>query len=183
MNEANIAEVDRKAAAKISALIRRRCYAPRGGANAPSPLPPGHATKVRLDEPKITLSFPAGWEERQVGEIDSLRGIVRMFSNTDHGSLVRLVAVPLQKGGHERAAEEWIRKTGATPVEKKKVRVGDIEYLRILARDRDRNISETCCVERDGYALLINGTTLRHQYMKFNIHFERIIESLGVDGM
>ncbi len=183
MNEANIAEVDRKAAAKLSAVIRRRSYSPQSGAGSSSPARQDRATKVRLLEPELNLAFPAGWEEREVGEIDSLRGVKRIFSNPDGGSLVRLVSIPLQKGGHERAAEEWIRKTGATLVEKKRGRAGDIDYLRILARDRDRNISETCCVERDGYALLINGMARRDQYMKFSIHFARIIESLGMDQM
>lgn len=183
MNEANIAEVDRKAAAKISAVIRRRSYSPQSGARSSSPAPQDRATKVRLEEPEITLAIPEGWEEREVGGIDSLRGVTRMYRNPDSGSLVRIVSIPLQKGGHERAAEEWIRKTGATLVEKKRGRAGDIDYLRILARDRDRNISETCCVERDGYALLINGTARRNQYMKFSVHFNRIIESLGTDQM
>ncbi len=183
MNEANIAEVDRKAATKISAVIRRRSYSPQNGASSSSPAPQDRATKVRLEEPDITLAIPEGWEESEVGGIDSLRGVTRIYRNPDIGSLVRLVSIPLQKGGHERAAEEWIRKTGATLVEKKRGRAGGIEYLRILARDRDRNISETCCVERDGYALLINGTARRNQYMKFSVHFARIIESLGRDQM
>lgn len=183
MNEANITEIDRKAAAKISAMIRRRSYAPRSGANASAQARNVRTMTVRLDEPAVTMAFPAGWEEREVGGIDSMRGVVKIFSNPDSDSLVRLVALPLVQGGHESAAEDWIRKTGATPVEKKRGRAGGVDYLRILARDKGRNISETCCVEREGYALLINGTTRRDQYMKFRIHFARIIESLGAGTM
>lgn len=183
MNESNVAEIDTKAAKKLSLILNRRELASGGSIRPRAARQENSGLLITIKEPELSLAFPRDWEEESVGEAETYLGIVKSFHSGDGASSVRLVRLPLDKDDMKNTAEGWIQKSGCTLVEKRWERTGDCSYLWILAKDKNRNIHETCSVSKDGYALLITGQTSRDQYVKFKAQFKKIIESVRMETL
>ncbi len=183
MNESNYQEIDKKAAKKLSLILNRRDLISGknitgDGKNQAQPM-----TMISLKEPELSLTLPRGWEEDTVGEAETYLGVVKSFHSSDGNSSVRLVKLALEKGDMKDTAEEWIEKSGCSLVEKRWQKTGEADCLWILARDKHKNIFETCSVSKDGYAVLISGKTSRGHYAAFKIQFKKIINSLQMETM
>jgi hypothetical protein len=126
----------------------------------------------------LSITLPRGWEEDIVGQMDSYRGIVKSFHNRDGNTSIKLVTLPLDGGDIKKTAEGWIQKAGYSLVEKRWEKANELPCLWIVAKDKDRNISETCTISNNGYALLFMGKASRDRYTKFKIQFRKIINSL-----
>ncbi len=181
MNESNFREVDKNAARKLSLILNRRelfsVNSKAGdGKSQPQPLP-----VISLTEPELSLTLPRGWEEDTIGEADAYLGIVKSFHSGDGNSSVRLIKLALDSGAMKDTAEGWIEKSGCSLVEKRWEKAGDVDCLWILARDKNKNILETCSISRNGYAVLISGKTSRNSYAAFRVQFRKIINSLQME--
>ncbi len=183
MTEENYTEIDAKAIKKLSLLLNRRDIVPVVTSAATDNARIKSRTIIALNEPELSLSFPRGWEEDIVGETESSLGIVKSLHSGDGASSVKLVRLALEQDDMKDTTEAWIQKSGCTLVEKRWEKTGDIRYLWILARDRNRNISETCSVSKDGYAVLITGKSSRDRYVKFKAQFKKIIDSLQMETL
>ncbi|MBP7734481.1 MAG: hypothetical protein KA369_00780 [Spirochaetes bacterium] len=183
MTESNCAEIDAKAIKKLSLLLNRGDIAPAASAGANDMARTESRKIVAIKEPELSLAFPRGWEEDSIGESESYLGIVKSLHSGDGASSVKLVRLALEQGDMKDTAEAWIRKSGCSLVEKRWEKTGDIRYLWILARDKNRNIFETCSVSKDGYAVLITGRSGRDRYVKFKAQFKKIIDSLQMETL
>ncbi|OHD65945.1 MAG: hypothetical protein A2176_12675 [Spirochaetes bacterium RBG_13_51_14] len=180
MTESSVSEIDKKAVRKLSLILNRKSYKPAPSRGQTEQENAEASNIISLEEPEFSLNMPQGWEEGTVGKTESFRGVVKSFHSGDGTAMIQLVKLPLDADSDsvKSIAEDWIRTGGCTLVEKKWGKTGALEYLWILARDKKRNISETCSLSKDGYALLIQGTTSRDHYLKFKAQFRKIIDSL-----
>lgn len=178
MNESNVIEIDRNAARKLSLVLDRGAQA-RGKTATDETKPPSeNMTAIVIDEPGLSISIPRGWDEREIGETERYQGIIRSFHNADGVSSIQLVRIPLENRDAKETAEEWLQKAGRNLVEKQWQKTNDLDCLMILSSDRKRNVSQTCTLSRDGFAVLITGTTARDRYPSFKAQFMKIIGSV-----
>ncbi len=178
MNESNFSDVDKKAAHRLSLLLDKKTRGTAMQSGGKKKAGDGSLSTMTVSGPGILLTLPRGWEEVPLGETERYLGIVRSFRSGDTYSSIQLVKVKVENGDAKEASEQWIRKSGCTLIEKRWGKVNELEYLWILARDRERNIVEACAVVRDGYALLISGSAAREKSATFSVQFQSIINSL-----
>ena len=178
MHESNFLEIDNKAVKRLSMLIGRKPTEHTAKTFGKEKVATGSSITVTIQEPYFSLTLPRGWEEAAVGETDMYQGVIKSFYASDRKSSLQLVKLPLENSDFKSISEQWIQKSGCSLIEKRWGKVNDVEYLWILAKDRDRNITETCSVSKDGYALLISGKTSRNQHAQFSEQFRSIINSL-----
>ncbi len=183
MTEENYAEIDAKAIRKLSLLLNRTDIVPPAATGTVDRAGTESRTIIALKEPELSLAFPRGWKEDPIDESESHLGVVKSLHSGDGASSVKLVRLALEQGDMKDTAEAWIRKSGCSLVEKRWEKTGDIRYLWILARDRNRNIFETCSISKDGYAVLITGKSGRDRYVKFKAQFKKIIHSLQMETL
>ncbi len=182
MNESNYKEIDKKAARKILLILNRRELLTVSN-NHRDGNKQIESMMISIKEPELSLALPRGWEEDTIGEAETYLGIVKAFHSGDGNSSLRLVKLTLEKGDMKDTAEGWIEKSGCSLVEKRWEKAGDVDCLWILARDRHRNIFETCSISKDGYAVLISGKTTRDRYSVFKVQFKKIINSLRMETL
>jgi hypothetical protein len=183
MNETNFREIDRKAARKLSLILDRGASGRETTAPGDTTRAPEARTVIRLQEPELSLSLPRGWEEEQLGDTELYQGIVKSFHAGDGMSFIQLVKLPLENGDAKDAAEEWIKKGGRSLVEKQWRKTNNLDCLFILSHDRKKNLSQTCALSVDGFAVLITGTTTRNRYQSFKEQFMKIIGSVQAGRM
>lgn len=182
MNESNFTEIDRNAALKLSLILDRGTRA-RGTAAGESAKSSEERTVIVLDEPGLSISIPRGWDEQEIGDTERFQGIVRSFHNDDGVSSIQLVRLPLENRDAKETAEEWLQKAGCNLVEKQWQKTNDLDCLMILSSDRKRNVFQTCALSKDGFAVLITGTTARDRYPSFKTQFMKIIGSVQAGRM
>lgn len=181
MNETNFMEIDRKAMKKLSLIMYRKSM-DRSKGGSTEKKPEAHSGRtVTIDEPALSLSLPRGWEEDPDDVAGGGPGMTRTFRGNDADTSILLVKLPLENGDVKSVSERWIEKSGNSLVEKRWEKAGGLEYLWILARDKNRNIIETCSVSKDGFAFLISGKTSRTNYYKFKNQFRQVVGSLKVN--
>jgi len=178
MNEQNMAEIDAKATQKLSMMLNRKRTARVMQGKAPAPAGETSRT-VTIHDPDISFAVPAGWAEETVGYAEAFQGVVKSFSAGAGGPSFKLVRLPMESDDMKEAAETWVRKSGCELVEKRWERTPEDEYLWIIGKDGDRNISETCSLSRDGFTLLITGKTSRDRYPRFRAYLRKIVESIN----
>ncbi len=183
MNESNYREIDKKAVKKLSLLLNRMEYAAERNKGDDVKKRFDSSMTITIREPELSLTFPRGWEEETVGEAETYTGVVKSLHSDDGNFSVKLVKLTMERGDMKNSAEVWIRKSGCSLIEKRWEKAGDIQYLWILARDKNKNISETCSVSKDGYTVLITGKTGRDQHLKFKAQFKKIIGSLQMETL
>ena len=183
MNEGNFLEVDKKAVRKLSLILNRRELSSASSKGWDGNVCSQPQPVITLTDPELSLTLPRGWEEDTIGEAETYLGIVKSFHSGDGNSSVRLVKLALDRGDMKDTAEGWIEKSGCSLVEKRWEKAGDVDCLWILARDKQKNIFETCSISRDGYAVLISGKTSRNSYAVFRIQFRKIIHSLQMETL
>lgn len=183
MNESNYQDVDKKAAKKLSLILARQELVSDRNITGDGTTRVGQRAMISLKDPEMSLTLPRGWEEDTVGETETYMGIVKSFHSGDGSSSVRLVRLAQDNGEMKDTAEEWIQKSGCSLVEKRWQKAGDVDCFWILARDKNKNIFETCSISKDGYVLLITGKTSRNHYLKFKAQFKKIIDSLQMETL
>ena len=183
MNESNFAQIDMNAARKLSRILDRGAQARVKAAGEEAKRSSEDRTVIVLDEPGLSISIPRGWDEQEIGETERYQGIVRTFHNGDGVSSIQLVRIPLENRDAKETAEEWIQKAGRRLVEKQWQKTNDLDCLIILSNDRKRNVSQTCALSKDGFAVLITGTTARDRYPSFKAQFMKIFGSVQAGRM
>jgi len=178
MNESNFTEIDRNAALKLSLILDRGTRARGKAAGESAKSSSEERTVIVLDEPGLSISIPRGWDEQEIGDTERFQGIVRSFHNDDGVSSIQLVRLPLENRDAKETAEEWLQKAGCNLVEKQWQKTNDLDCLMILSSDRKRNVFQTCALSKDGFAVLITGTTARDRYPSFKTQFMKIIGSV-----
>jgi hypothetical protein len=178
MNESNFSDIDKKAAHRLSLLIGRNANGSDLKKGVAEDAIPESRLPVTLLESGVSFVLPRGWEEATLGETDRYQGIVKSFHSNDNHSSLQLVKLRMENGDVKDISEQWIRKSGYSLIEKRWGKINEVEYLWILAKDRERNVIETCSVVKDGYALLISGKTSRERSAKFSEQFRFIIGSM-----
>jgi hypothetical protein len=178
MDETNFLEIDKKAVKRLSVLLGRKPIEHDAKPGGKEKVAAESSVTVTVQEPYFSLTLPRGWEETAVGATDTYQGVIKSFYASDRKSSLQLVKLPLENGNFKSISEQWIQKSGCSLIEKRWGKINDVEYLWILAGDRDRNIIETCSVSKDGYALLISGKTSRNRHIQFSEQFRSIMNSL-----
>jgi hypothetical protein len=179
MNESNIPEIDAKAAKKLSMMMHHKEFTRDKKTAGGAELQGGGARTVTIQDPELSFTIPRGWEEETVGQTESYQGVVKSFNPGGGCPSIKLVRLPMESDDMKETAENWVRKSGCTPVEKRWVKGPENEYLWIIAKDSDKNISETCSVSRDGFTVLVTGRASRDRYPKFKAQIRKIIDSIN----
>lgn len=179
MNESNMEEIDAKAARKLSLLLHRNAPSPGRKQDGGAGRQAERGRTITIQDPDLSFDVPAGWAEETVGQTEAFQGVVKAFSAGEGGPTVRLVRLPMENDDMKDTAENWVRKSGCVLVEKRWERGPEAEYLWILAKDGDKNITETCSLYRDGFTVLITGKTSRDRYPRFRSHLRKIIDSIN----
>ena len=178
MNESNMEEIDAKAARKLSMMLNRK--GPARNKQAGGAVPDGDRRRtVTLQDPDLSFAVPAGWAEETVGQAEAYQGVVKSFNTGEGGPAVKLVRLPMENDDMKDAAENWVRKSGCVLIEKRWEKGPEADFLWIIAKDGDKNISETCSLSRDGFTVLITGKASRERYPRFRANIRKIIDSIN----
>ncbi len=181
MNEANFAEIDRRAAEALVAAFRKSAVSEtlRYGRDVKK-IMIGIDGKGGAAGTGIAFDLPGGWVEEVADGPDGRSGVIKYYRNNDDGSSIRIVRRPLADRNLEDVAGEWLRVRRYETVEKAWEKKNEIEFLRVLSRDGKRNITETYVARRGGHAIMISGNAERARYHAMKKCLMRILDTVRI---
>lgn len=172
--EANIYEIDRKAAALLEQAVVRKNWEREGENHGTLSL---SKTPRLIENVGIRIQIPEGWQTSGDGT-EAQGAPSETFSNTDESARVMIVGLDVFSGQSEKSiTDNWLIKQRKKLIKSSYQRQGDTTYYICVAGDAGKQITECVAFMRGEKVYIVAGQTSRERYRFFTGTAQAIAET------
>jgi len=177
MNGKNYRFIDANASASLKKLINRKAWHQDLKAGAD-----GEMEKFSPDGNfNFSISLPEGW--KRTGNTGNSGNISLSLQSPDLLGNILLQTEKQETGTLREFSDHWLKGKGFTPVAKEWGKINDIDYLVTVSKNSFGRITESYMVKKEGYIILISGSSEKKRYSSMSRNLKGIFSSLEISNL